>query len=195
MIGDAGSASNDSDMEHAGPNEMPDAPSDTEALEEAAPVIDAWEADPGETPHVYKIAIAEDLAAEDDVTHEVDDPIIACSSASSSSSAADAALATTVLDSGDLVCAQSPWSELGKLGKRTTFPPEKPLAKRSVSLACKLHRYKCSICVGRSRVTDMELIRWLLAMGMPPTNAQQDELLELGRQHRQAWSDYLKSRI
>ena len=73
------------------------------------------------------------------------------------------AVRAEVSDTGYVSVADLPWSAYARHpGRITTWPANKPVEQRSVSMRCYLHP-GCSIAKGRLRITDLRLLEWLFS--------------------------------
>ena len=92
-------------------------------------------------------------------------PEIDHASASSSSDGAftplEVARTAYIDEHGWVRCPTQPWASMGgPVGRLTTWPLDKPLAKRSVGMRCYMHP-RCSRAVMRTAATDLQLLEWL----------------------------------
>lgn len=82
------------------------------------------------------------------------------------------AVAAAEVDSaGYITVPVGPWSALPVLGRLTSWPEEKPVELRSVSCRCRMHP-RCSVTKARRRITDAQLVAWLVSASPLPLDTQ-----------------------
>jgi hypothetical protein len=91
-------------------------------------------------------------------------------------------------DLGYVRCAVHPWSSKNPAGRLTSWPNDKPMALRSVSMRCFYHP-NCSLAKSRKKLTDEDLLCWLfsgdaLVLGGDTLRAQGERHVQLGRSDR-----------
>lgn len=99
----------------------------------------------------------------------------------------DAVRASSISGLGYVKCPAAPWNCKATAGRLTTWPTEKPLSQRSVSMRCYYHP-KCSVAKGRWQVTDNELLCWLLSVDTAALEGAGSARKEsLGHAHMASW--------
>lgn len=95
---------------------------------------------------------------------------------------AEAAAASTVSQTGYIVCSIEPWRSIPALGRITTWPANRALEQRSSSMRCYLHP-RCSVAKKRSDVTDDIYMRWLYSGTVLDPDATAERKKECAAEH------------
>ena len=95
----------------------------------------------------------------------------------------DLALSPQVSATGYVSSPAGIWSTLGSIGRVTSWPAQKPMLARSVSMKRYLHPGCTCPAKGRTKVSDQFLIEWLFA-GVHEPGAASGRKKELGSLHR-----------
>ena len=100
--------------------------------------------------------------------------------------AASAAAFAVVDANGGVTCPLEPWCQLELCGTITTWPKNKPLIQRNVSIKCKVHSACKSKAGKRAVLTDAELLAWLFSGTCEPfcTLGRSNEL---ANEHEKLW--------
>ena len=113
-------------------------------------------------------------------------PLAASASAAAlSQQAVDHAVRNAVVNAdGSVTCPVPPWDRLGVVGKLTMWPESEPPERRSMSMKCCIHRYRCSFAKHRSKASTGLMLKWLFSAECPEAGAQKPVLIRLQQNNR-----------
>ena len=82
--------------------------------------------------------------------------------------------ASEVTPLGYVSCSVPPFIAKPMIGRLTTWPADRPVERRSVSMRCYMHTGCVSSAKGRTKISDDQLLRWLFSGEFKPdaTSAQ-----------------------
>lgn len=104
---------------------------------------------------------------------------------------ASAAETAVISGLGYISCPTAPWNAIAAIGRITTWPANKEERFRSVSCRCYLHSSCVSPAKGRSKVTNEQLIAWLLSGEIPPAGASSAAKTAMGVAHKAKFAEFL----
>ena len=146
------------------------------------------EEDVAEDEFVIDCAEEDVVGAEDSVL--VDEPLvhadeigIASDEVAASSTIEQLVEASTISGYGTVLCALPVENSPADLGRWSSYPRDKPMHARSISMTCKMHGPKCSATRRRNKITDDQLLTWLFSGPPHEPDANRARKVELSLLH------------